>query len=332
MTKEEILNLSIETTRKLFRDFLDTQNLEESTKSTRMNDAFYLVKHNPNIDFFAIIISDNFEEVAQNHLYNTLKKNSKGDINRNLNSYMSHFRSLRNFLLGNEKIKKQNKKSYFKPVQNSYSYFEIEEAISEIKKYHNSINNNYTRYKSWEHCYNAFKNYRKDKNKLEYLCLHLAWYLASWGMLRNSGLMNYDYFVHKEFIEKISNSRYDELYNQDKFPNIDLIFEVVDIIKQSYPASISKTETLLTKIILGVFGCVPAYDRYFKDGLKKSKICYSTFSKKSIYQLYKFYQDNLIEFELLNNEFKKDGITYTPMKLIDMCFWQYGYDASKKEK
>lgn len=148
-------------------------------------------------------------------------------------------------------------------------------------------------------------------------------------MLRNSALMNYDYFVHKDFIEKISNSKYDELYNNDKFPDIHLIFEVADIIEECYPASISKTETLLTKIILGVFGCVPAYDRYFKNGLNKSKICSSTFSKNSIYQLYKFYQDNLIEFELLNNEFKKAEINYTPMKLIDMCFWQYGYDNYK---
>ena len=42
---------------------------------------------------------------------------------------------------------------------------------------------------------------RKDESKTELLCLHLSCYLASWGMLRNSGLMNYDYFVHKPFIE-----------------------------------------------------------------------------------------------------------------------------------
>lgn len=134
MTKEEILNLDINEARILFKDYLDTQNLQQTTKNTRMNDAFYLIKNNPSIDFFGIIISDKFEEIAQNHLYNTLKKNPKGNIDKNLNSYMSHLRSLRNFLMGNENIKVQNEKTYFKTVQNNYAYFEIDDVISAIKK------------------------------------------------------------------------------------------------------------------------------------------------------------------------------------------------------
>ena len=98
----------------------------------------------------------------------------------------------------------KRKTDYKKPAAVKKADINLDTALNAIKKYHNSVNSNYTRYKSWEHCYNAFKKYRKDESKTELLCLHLSCYLASWGMLRNSGLMNYDYFVHKPLVEEIA--------------------------------------------------------------------------------------------------------------------------------
>lgn len=205
----------------------------------------------------------------------------------------------------------------------------IETAINAIKKYHYSVNNNYTRYKSWEHCYNAFKKYRKDESKTELLCLHLSCYLASWGMLRNSGLMNYDYFIHKPFVEEISKPKYDELYTD--FCNIDSIFQAVKQIEDKYPNDISSTDTFKTKILLGVFGCAPAYDRYFKQAVKKYKVCYSNFNERSMVQLYSFYNENKDAFENLRKQFESNGTFYPPMKLMDMCFWQIGIDLEKEK-
>ena len=37
---------------------------------------------------------------------------------------------------------------------------------------------------------------------------------------------------------------------------------------------------------------------------------------------------------MLNNlrkQFANEGVYYTPMKLIDMCFWQLGVDLENKE-
>ena len=50
------------------------------------------------------------------------------------------------------------------------------------------------RYLSWEYCHEAFRLNRRPQidATIDYLCLHLAWYLASWGMLRNSFLMQKD--------------------------------------------------------------------------------------------------------------------------------------------
>lgn len=212
--------------------------------------------------------------------------------------------------------------------QVAYEKLEIENAINLIKKYHYSENENYTRYKSWEHCYNAFRMYRKDKSKTEFLCLHLGCYLASWGMLRNSVLMNYDYLVHKKFVEAISNDKYDAFYSEN-YKNEELIFDVVKLIDDTYPTKISKTDTFVTKVLLGVFGCTPAFDRYFRNGVKHFGICSADFGRKSLGDLYSFYDLHYKEFEDLRHTFLKEGTYYTPMKLLDMCFWQFGYDNDK---
>ena len=60
----------------------------------------------------------------------------------------------------------------------------------------------------------------------------------------------------------------------------------------TYPSN-----TLVTKILLGTLGCVPAYDRYFIDGMKQSNLPNKKFSPNSIKTLQKFYTDNKIEFD-----------------------------------
>lgn len=222
-----------------------------------------------------------------------------------------------------------------KPIKRVYhADLDINTALNAIKKYHYSINNEYTRYKSWEHCYNAFKKYRHDKDKTEFLCLHLSCFMASWGMLRNSRLINYDYLIHKDFVMEISNIKYDKLYD-DSFENVDLINELTELINKLYVHKITNKErlsdTFVTKILLGVFGCVPAYDSYFKSAVKHYKVCSQNFNERSLISLYSFYNLYFEEFENLRKQFANEGVYYTPMKLIDMCFWQLGVDLENKE-
>jgi len=49
----------------------------------------------------------------------------------------------------------------------------------------------------------------------------------------------------------------------------------------------SISETLVTKIMLGVFGCVPAFDRNFKQGFGVS-----TFGAKALNMVADFYEDH----------------------------------------
>lgn len=210
------------------------------------------------------------------------------------------------------------------------SSIDIYSVIKAIDKYHNDSLGYCTRYNSWRYCYNAFKKNRHKENNSEYLCLHLANFMSSWGMLRNSGLLNYDFYVHKPFIEAICNSKYDSLY-LDNFSDIDLIIELKDIINNTYPNDISKTDTFITKILLGVFGVTPAFDRYFIKSIRQYNITSGIFNKKSISKLYSFYELYREELESLRYKYLNDGYYYTKMKMIDMAFWQIGIDMEKEK-
>lgn len=99
------------------------------------------------------------------------------------------------------------------------------------------------------------------------------------------------------------------------------------------PKPISPTDTLLSKIMLGALGCVPAYDRYFINGLKEMKMEHTGFNEASLIELVTFIEKNKKEINqaqnLIKNKTKKH---YPMMKLLDMYFWQIGYDKELKEK
>ena len=81
-----------------------------------------------------------------------------------------------------------------------------------LKYYENIEADKNHRLKSWEHCYTQF-NEVFEKNKLsdtdiDYLSLHLAFYLASWGMYRGSSfILQKDYKVFYEIVEFLFNNK-----------------------------------------------------------------------------------------------------------------------------
>ena len=326
--------------RKGFKIYLQNNDYSKNSINTYSTQALFLYDRLGADIFWGILQSndDEFENIARKSIYNELSKNK---TQKNTNGYLSNLRCFRQYcgISTNYNNKKSsNNNASITNVYKTKKYecnLNIEDAIDAIKKYHYSIDNEYTRYKSWEHCYNAFKKYRHDKDKTEFLCMHLSCFMASWGMLRNSKLIEYDYFIYKDFVTEISDSKYDRLYD-NSFENNDLINELVNIINKLYLHKISiKTsitegdslsDTFVTKILLGVFGCVPAYDRYFKSAVSHYKVCSQNFNERSLTNIYSFYNLHFEEFENLRKQFANEGVYYTPMKLIDMCFWQLGVD------
>ena len=198
------------------------------------------------------------------------------------------------------------------------------------------------RYRSWEYCYYNFYKARKESEPdIDYLSLQLAFYLASWGMYRGSSfLLQKDYKVHTPVVVEILKKKYDVLFGANcedlcQEENLKLLEELNDFlilyyekIRHSVKGDLKTglSETLITKILMGTLGCVPAYDRYFIAGIKASKVAVGSYKIKSVRQLAEFYNSNFEKLESAREHLLVEGMKYPQMKLLDMGFWQIGAD------
>ncbi len=214
--------------------------------------------------------------------------------------------------------------------------------------------------RSWEICYEFFRRPRGGNEWMYSAQLHLAFYLASWGMYRGSSfLLQKSCFIFEPVIEEIMNEDYRELWNFERKTIKNLndrqneiwkkIEKVSDGIynhlsplakeeaEKSGKKTTQPTNTLITKILMGTMGCVPAYDDYFLKGLRKHqkpKIKNRTFNYDSFKELVRFYQENSNEFEKSDISFRthKDNLLYPPMKNLDLYFWGVGRKSEKIEQ
>ena len=222
--------------------------------------------------------------------------------------------------------------------------------IAASRKYMQEIaSDQHARYLSWEHCHNYFIHNYVDPNdeQIDLMCLHLAWYLASWGMLRGgSFLLQKDYRIHWPIVKVLVSKEYHELYDCpiEKLSDPAVCAKIMELSEKMVELYKGLTidlgdgegknasDTLITKILLGTIGCTPAYDRYFKCGLALSDVAQQRYSQKSMMQLVRFYMDHYAEFESFRAEISQNRIVYTPMKILDMCFWQIGFDHDLSSK
>lgn len=217
---------------------------------------------------------------------------------------------------------------------------------SSVKFYDTLKKDENVRYRSWEHCYSNFINARDNKNaELDYLSLQLAFYLASWGMYRGSSfLLQKDYKIHIPVVKELLKEEYDPLAGIDcvelKREKNQRLLEKINAFLDEYYSNIrgevknikvrnQLSSTLITKILMGTLGCVPAYDRYFISGIKKQKVASGNYNMKSIGQLVDFYESNIVELENIRKDMKVNGMAYPQMKILDMAFWQIGLDSDK---
>ena len=211
--------------------------------------------------------------------------------------------------------------------------------------YYDTVNDEHGRYLSWRHCYCAFRENRKrkDEKTVDYLALHLAFYLASWGMYRGSSfLLQKDYKVHKAVVNIILEDKYNPLLGITAEAlldetMLDLLDDISKRIRKAYadeqPAfpgtTNNATDTLVTKILLGTLGCVPAYDRYYVQAVRQYGVSSGRYDRKSIQDIAKFYLAHSNEFERVRKELSESGIEYPAMKIMDMCMWQLSYEADQ---
>ncbi len=123
---------------------------------------------------------------------------------------------------------------------------------------------------------------------------------------------------------------------KDKY---DLIEGIYNTIRDLVIEDGNREIVLVTKIILGVFGIVPAFDEYFCKCFKKiepekSKFAALTLNKESLEVIQSFYLQNKKEIDGVSDEtFTKDFTSgesvfnYPKAKIIDM----YGFVIGTKE-
>ena len=159
----------------------------------------------------------------------------------------------------------------------------------------------------------------------------------------SSFLLQKNFKIHIPVVKEILKPIYNDLagVSCSEFKRVDIQNKLLAIndfldsyygeIRRSIKGEFLKSKvsnTLITKILLGTLGCIPAYDRYFISGIKSQKVATGIYNIKSILQLATFYESNFDRLEAIRYNMLVNNLLYPPMKLLDMGFWKIGYDLS----
>jgi hypothetical protein len=192
------------------------------------------------------------------------------------------------------------------------------------------------RYASFDYCFNYFQTHRESGTvaalaegaNMEVSCLQLGFYLASWGMLRGSSVLLQRSVRHFRGVVSSIASLPAEAWQIDandySTAACDLLLDTGRRIRSAL--DVHASDILVTKIMLGVLGCVPAFDTNFKRGFRGA----STFGLVSLRRIAEFYESNaeLIDrHRLPTMDFETGQPTarlYTRAKVIDMIFFIEG--------
>jgi hypothetical protein len=202
------------------------------------------------------------------------------------------------------------------------------------------------RYSSFDYCFNYFYDFY-DRDNIEAIasptniqlsCLQVGFYLASWGMLRGSSFLLQKSVKHYEQLISViaKMPRVCWQIDLDTYSDeaISLLLEIYKHIFNSLGEDNEyASTTLITKIMLGVFGNVPALDDNFCKGFGFSK----NLSKPLLRKISDYYQSNKEEFDRYKIKTIDFGTGmeidryYTKAKLIDMVGFIEGLKKSNQE-
>jgi len=212
---------------------------------------------------------------------------------------------------------------------------DIERVVKEFK----SKNKPKDRYTSFDYCYNYFLTTDDLTKDVEKSCLSLGFYLASWGMFRGSSFLLQKSAKHFqptiEYIATIDKSIW--TIDVDKYNNetMEMIIEIYGKIKETLINDGNADLTLVTKILLGVFGFIPAFDNFFCKTFRdiyKGKCGFRKVNLNSLNRIKEFYEENSKVIDKLSKEtFTTDfytgtrtKINYPKAKIIDMLGFTVG--------
>ena len=198
------------------------------------------------------------------------------------------------------------------------------------------------RSQSYDHCYNYFADTKDPTADLEKSCGVLGFYLASWGMYRGSTYLqqhtNSSHLI--QTIRKIQNLRPTlagiDLNNYSE-GNIELVLSAYGAIKDALQIRQRSQVTIVTKVMVAAFGCIPAFDRNFSQASRRAlqphaRLPHGRVDSDVLRMLAAFYRANRDDIEKLHLEsrtvaFGTDTVTghrLSRAKIVDMYFYELG--------
>lgn len=151
----------------------------------------------------------------------------------------------------------------------------------------------------------------------------------------SSFLLQRDYTVHKRTIEALVSEPFAALWeveigaDREDGQYADLILEAATAVRRSYEPFGRASDTLVTKVLLGTLACMPACDRFFIDGFKRTGHQYSYVNAPFVRRMVGFCTRFAAELRLQQSRIATlSGENYPLMKLADMYFWQIGFEAA----
>lgn len=210
----------------------------------------------------------------------------------------------------------------------------------------------YPRLKAWEFLWEYvwtfdgnWKALTSAKN-IEITALHLGFYLANWGMYRGSSqlLKNSNLDLLKDLVKLLFSGSAPQLYElslSDFYPSVEasqlkrnqaLLDAVVASIKAFQGTEISWTNTLVTKILLGIWGEYPALDRFFNAGRVDRYPHVSSMrevSGKGLTALAGIVEKNKLKFPELRTQ--KSQLSYPAGRLLDMALFELGFQLEQEK-
>jgi hypothetical protein len=193
------------------------------------------------------------------------------------------------------------------------------------------------RYASFDYCYNYFQAFREQDriddichyDNMQRSCLELGFYLASWGMLRGSSFL---LFKSAKFYESVLRAitEFDRkiwTVNVDSYTteNIALLLGARKAIRQALGKENKPTDILVTKIMLGVFGNIPAFDNSFRSGFGVGNPTRTHLER--VAGFYAHHKDTIDAAKIYTLDFSTGNNTtrpYPKAKIVDMVGFMLG--------
>ena len=212
--------------------------------------------------------------------------------------------------------------------------FLLVDPLEHTERYMKGRSDQSKRYASWDHCFNYFRQAHDEQRlhsltsgeELQTSCLHLGFYLASWGMYRGKAqLLQRSSSVLAPLVEVVASAPSDiwkldvENYNEE---SLALLLKWAEKVRLSLPGRSS--DTLVTKAMLGIFGNVPAFDRYYRSGIGSFRL--NEQSLKRIKTYFDEHHAKIKSLQVPTIDFagNETQYRYTQAKVIDMIFFVAG--------